>query len=86
MKRAGPVRVDSRNLVNSFIFYGKGGEAAANRPKEQEALSAPSCSGRSTEEDLRGLTPPIFGHINPYGRFDLDMEKRLPLRNLARVP
>ena len=45
----------------------------------QEVLSAPSWSGRLTEEDLRGLTPLIFGHVNPYGRFELDMDARLPL-------
>ncbi len=45
----------------------------------QESLSAPSWSGRLTEEDLRGLTPPIYGHVNSYGRFELDMIARLPL-------
>jgi TnpA family transposase len=45
----------------------------------QEVLSAPSWSGRLTAEDLRGLTPLIFGHVNPYGRFELDMDARLPL-------
>jgi hypothetical protein len=32
-----------------------------------------------TEEDWRGLTPLFYLHINPYGRFDLDMDSRLPL-------
>ncbi|MBV8665763.1 MAG: hypothetical protein JO269_04690 [Burkholderiaceae bacterium] len=31
------------------------------------------------KEDLRALAPPIYAHINPYGRFDLDMERRLPI-------
>jgi hypothetical protein len=30
-----------------------------------------------TENDLRGLTPLIYSHINPYGIFKLDMSKRL---------
>jgi TnpA family transposase len=94
--------IESWNAANSFIFYGKGGEVAANRLEEQEVsvlslhllqlslvyvntlmiqevLSGPSWSGRLTEEDLRGLTPLIFGHVNPYGRFELDMDARLPL-------
>ena len=30
-------------------------------------------------EDFRALTPLIHSHVNPYGSFELDMEKRLPL-------
>jgi TnpA family transposase len=52
----------------------------------QEVLSVPSWSGRLTPEDLRGLTPLIFGHVNPYGRFELDMEERLPLGDAVRAP
>ena len=29
--------------------------------------------------DWAALSPLLTLHINPYGRFDLDMEKRLPL-------
>ena len=32
-----------------------------------------------TAADVRGLTPLIWGHVNPYGVFDLDMERRLDL-------
>src|SRR5215469_4844387 len=28
---------------------------------------------------LRALTPLIWDHVNPYGRFELDMSARLPL-------
>ena len=34
---------------------------------------------RMTPEDLRALTPLLYAHINPYGKFDLDMQKRLQL-------
>ncbi len=50
----------------------------------QEVLSTPEWSGRLTADDLRGLTPLIYGHVNPYGRFELDMEKRLPLGDVRR--
>jgi hypothetical protein len=33
---------------------------------------------RLTAEDLRGLTPLTFGHVNPCSRFELGMEKRPP--------
>ncbi len=96
--------IESWNAANAFIFYGKGGEIAANRLEDQEVavlslhllqmalvyvntlmiqevLSAPEWSARLTEEDLRALTPLLYGHVNPYGRFELDMTKRLELRN-----
>lgn len=36
-----------------------------------------------TDEDRRGLTPLFNGHINPYGTFELDMAKRLSLKEAA---
>ena len=41
---------------------------------------------RLTAEDLRGLSPLTFGHVNPYGRFELGMEKRPPLGDAERTP
>jgi TnpA family transposase len=46
----------------------------------QEVLAQPYWQGRLTETDLRALTPLIWEHVNPYGRFDLDMTTRLPLK------
>ena len=100
--------VESWNSVNSFIFFGKGGEIATNRLEDQEVavlslhllqiclvyvntlmiqevLSTASWSERLTDEDMRGLTPLLYGHVNPYGRFDLDMSKRLPLADATRT-
>ncbi len=45
----------------------------------QRVLSEPSWSGRLTTDDLRGLTPLIYNHVNPYGIFRLDMNSRLPI-------
>ena len=33
-----------------------------------------------TAADVPGLTPLIWGHVNPCGVFDLDMERRLDLK------
>jgi hypothetical protein len=33
-----------------------------------------------TPQDLAALTPLIWDHVNPYGRFELDMTDRLPLK------
>jgi TnpA family transposase len=45
----------------------------------QRMLSEPTWSGRLTTEDLRALTPLIYGHVNSYGIFRLDMNARLPI-------
>ena len=47
----------------------------------QQVLKEPAWSGRLTPEDLRGLTPLIFAHVNPYGTFELDMDERLALED-----
>lgn len=48
----------------------------------QQVLKEPVWSDRMTTRDLAALSPLITQHINPYGRFDLDMEVRLPLENV----
>ena len=45
----------------------------------QHTLDLPAWANRLTRTDRRALTPLIWEHINPYGRFDLDMTARLPL-------
>jgi hypothetical protein len=77
-----------------FIFFGKGGELAVahalhllqsclvyvNTLMLQRVLAEPGWSARMTAADVPGLTPLIWGHVNPYGVFDLDMERRLDLK------
>lgn len=45
----------------------------------QQVLGQPRWAGRLSARDLDALTPLIWEHVNPYGRFELDMEARLPL-------
>jgi hypothetical protein len=45
----------------------------------QQILAQPHWSARLSTRDLGALTPLIWEHINPYGRFELDMNARLPL-------
>jgi TnpA family transposase len=94
--------VENWNSANAFIFYGKGGEIAANRLEDQEVavlalhllqiclvyintlmlqevLAAPAWADRLGPADLRALTPLLYGHVNPYGTFQLDMTTRLAL-------
>lgn len=45
----------------------------------QQILAEPHWVERLTARDLAALTPLIWEHVNPYGRFDLDMNARIPL-------
>ncbi|MGF6231131.1 TnpA family transposase [Inquilinus ginsengisoli] len=43
----------------------------------QRILSKPGWEARMTPEGWRGLTPLIYAHINPYGRFNPDLSCRI---------
>ena len=45
----------------------------------QQVLADRVWLDRMEPDDFRALTPLIYAHINPYGRFELDMQKRLYL-------
>ena len=45
----------------------------------QRVLAQPHWSGKLTPRDLGALTPLFWEHVNPYGRFELDMDARLPI-------
>jgi len=43
----------------------------------QRVLAESGWKARMTAADAHGLTPLIWGHVNPDGVFDFDMERRL---------
>ncbi len=45
----------------------------------QSVLEDPRFAGLLDEVDRRALSPLFWSHINPYGRFRLDMDTRLDL-------
>ncbi|WP_419913374.1 Tn3 family transposase [Hoeflea sp.] len=49
----------------------------------QSILSEPEWVSRLSERDLQGLSPLFYLHINPYGRFDIDLDKRIDFGKLA---
>lgn len=52
----------------------------------QDILSEEKWQKRLTDADRRALSPLSWTHINPYGRFELDMNSRLDLDLAATVP
>ncbi|MER8435962.1 Tn3 family transposase [Mesorhizobium sp. M1312] len=64
------ISVLALHLLQSSLVY-------VNTRMMQSVLSEPKWSARLTPEDYRGLTPLIYGRVNPYGRFDLDLDRRI---------
>jgi TnpA family transposase len=58
-------------LQSSLVFI--------NTQLLQAVLRDPAWAAKLTEEDRRGLSPLFWAHVNPYGRFTLDMDTRLDL-------
>jgi hypothetical protein len=48
----------------------------------QEILAEPKWADKLTEADRRGLSPLFWTRVNPYGRFELDMDRHLHLGTL----
>ena len=48
----------------------------------QSVLSDPGWAARLSKRDYHGLSPLIY-HINPYGRFDVDLKKRIDFEAIA---
>lgn len=64
------------HLLQASLVY-------VNTRMMQSVLIEPQWSVRLTPDDYRGLTPLIYGHVNPYGRFDLDLERRIDFERQA---
>ncbi|HEY5356903.1 MAG TPA: Tn3 family transposase [Streptosporangiaceae bacterium] len=64
------------HLLQSSLVY-------VNTRLLQAVLRDPAWADRLTPEDRRGLSPLFWSHINPYGRFRLDMDTRLDLARAA---
>ena len=66
------VSVHALHLLQACLVY-------VNTLMLQRVLSEPEWMARMTPADRRGLTPLVWGHVSPYGAFDLDMDARLDL-------
>ncbi len=64
-------------LQNSLVYI--------NTLMLQHVLAEKAWENRLTDEDLRGLTPLFYGHINPYGTFFLDMATRLGIEDIVML-
>jgi TnpA family transposase len=63
-------------LVQASMVY-------VNTRMVQSILADPRWRDQLSPEDYRGLTPLIYAHITPYGRYDIDLETRLNYEPMA---
>ncbi|NGO54644.1 Tn3 family transposase [Allomesorhizobium camelthorni] len=70
-------RLDDQEISALALHLLQASLVYVNTRMMQSVLSEPQWSVRLTPEDYRGLTPLIYGHVNPYGRFDLDLDRRI---------
>jgi TnpA family transposase len=66
------IAVLALHLLQSALVY-------LNTLLMQRVLAEPAWAQRMTDRDRRALTPLFWSHVNPYGRFDLDMNARIEL-------
>lgn len=64
------------HLLQASLVY-------VNTRMMQSVLAEPIWATRLTDRDYRGLSPLIYSHINPYGRFDVDLGKRIDFGAMA---
>lgn len=76
-------RIDEQEVSALALHLLQASLVYVNTRMLQTVLSEPAWHGRMAPEDYRGLTPLIYAHVNPYGRFDLDLDSRIDLGRLA---
>lgn len=76
-------RIDEQEISALALHLLQASLVYVNTCMLQTVLVEPKWAGRMTEEDYRGLTPLIYSHVNPYGRFDLDLNSRIDFGRLA---
>ncbi|OBY26935.1 Tn3 family transposase [Leisingera sp. JC1] len=64
------------HLLQASLVY-------VNTRMVQSVLAGPTWADHLSERDYRGLSPLIYSHINPYGRFDVDLGKRIDFEAMA---
>jgi TnpA family transposase len=70
-------RVDEQEISVLALHLLQASLVYVNTRMMQSVLSESKWADRMTVEDYRGMTPLIYGHINPYGRFDVNLNSRI---------
>lgn len=76
-------RVEDQEIAALALHLLQASLVYVNTRMMQSVLGAPAWAGRLSQADYRGLSPLIYGHVNPYGRFELDLEARIDFQREA---
>nr|WP_244662199.1 Tn3 family transposase [Mesorhizobium huakuii] len=76
-------RIDEQEISALALHLLQASLVYVNTRMLQTVLVEPKWAARMAPEDYRGLTPLIYSHVNPYGRFDLDLNSRIDFDRLA---
>ncbi|WP_292682151.1 Tn3 family transposase [Novosphingobium sp.] len=76
-------RIDEQQLSVLALHLLQASLVYVNTQNASERAGGTEMTGRMTPDDYRGLTPLIYSHVNPYGRFDLDLNSRIDFGRLA---
>lgn len=66
------VAIQALHLLQNCMVY-------VNTQMYQSVLSEPEWRSIMQPADFRGITPLIYGHVNPYGRYEINMNSRMNL-------
>jgi TnpA family transposase len=72
-------RLDDQELTMLALHLLQACLVYVNTLMLQQVLTDPTWLTAMTPEDFRALTPLIYHHVNPYGIFELDLDKRLAI-------
>ena len=74
-----PEKIPGNDLIRAFTLTGADRDLVAIRRGAEGGI------GRNI--DLGHLSPALYGHVNPYGKYRFEIEGRAPsLRPLRKVP
>jgi TnpA family transposase len=76
-------RIDEQEISALALHLLQASLVYVNTRMLQTVLVEPKWAGRMAPEDYRDLTPLIYNHVNPHGRFDLDLNCRIDFDRLA---
>jgi TnpA family transposase len=76
-------RVEDQEIAALALHLLQASLVYVNTRMMQAVLAAPAWAGRLSPADYRGLSPLIYGHVNPYGRFELDLGTRIDFERQA---
>lgn len=76
-------RIDEQEVSALALHLLQASLVYVNTRMLQTVLAEPAWQNRMAPEDYRGLTPLIYSHVNPYGRFDLDLDSRIDFGRIA---